>query len=184
MDTRVTLGTLAFGPMEPALLAPTTAAALARDRHLSDVAATAAIDPDLADTAALSAHFDLPAEVSANCVVVRGRRGGEERVAACVVLSHTRADVNHLVRRTLDVRKLSFAPQDWVVEIAGMKFGGITPVGLPSEWTVLVDRAVTEQEWVVVGSGLRRSKLALPGSALADLPGARVLDDLGLTPAT
>ena len=120
--------------------------------------------------------------MSANCVVVRGRRGGDERVAACVVLSHTRADVNHLVKRTLDVRKLSFAPQDWAVEMSGMEHGGITPVGLPDGWAVLVDRAVTEQPWVVLGSGLRRSKLALPGASLADLPGARVLDGLGLVP--
>ncbi|MGB9013411.1 MAG: YbaK/EbsC family protein, partial [Aeromicrobium sp.] len=81
---------------------------------------------------------------------------------------------------TLDVRKLSFAPQDWTVQMSGMEHGAITPIGLPDEWQVLVDRAVTEQPWVVVGSGLRRSKLALPGAVLADLPGVRVLDELGV----
>jgi hypothetical protein len=30
----------------------------------------------------------------------------------------------------------------------------------------------------VIGSGLRRSKLVVPGSALAGLPGAVVVDDL------
>ena len=86
------------------------------------------------------------------------------------------------MRRTIDVRKLSFAPQDWAVGETGMEHGGITPVGLPAAWPILVDRAVTEQPWVVVGSGLRRSKLVLPGAALATLPGAVVLDGLG-TPA-
>ncbi len=182
MDSRVSLGTLAFAPLDPALLADPVAAAFAPRPDLSAQAGTAGIDPALADTAALSAAYELTPEMSANCVVVRGRRGGDERVAACVVLSHTRADVNHLVKRTLDVRKLSFAPQDWAVEVSGMEHGGITPIGLPSAWLVLVDRAVTEQPWVIIGSGLRRSKLALPGATLADLPGARVLDGLGMLP--
>lgn len=182
MDSRVTLGSLDFGPADPALLAAPTAAALAAHPALASAAATAEIAPDLADTAALTARYDLAPELSANCVVVRGRRAGEERVAACVVLSHTRADVNHLVKRTLDVRKLSFAPQDWTVEVSQMEHGGITPVGLPDGWTILVDRAVTQQPWIIVGSGLRRSKLALPGPALGALPGVRVVDDLGLVP--
>ena len=56
--------------------------------------------------------------------------------------------------------------------------GGITPVGLPEEWPILVDAAVVAQPLVVVGSGLRRSKLVLPGTALAELPGAEVVDGL------
>ncbi len=180
MDPDVSLGTLVFGPLDSALLADPVAAVFARRPDLSARAGTASIDPTLADTAALAAAYALTPEMSANCVVVRGRRGGDERVAACVVLSHTRADVNHLVKRTLDVRKLSFAPQDWAVEMSGMEHGGITPIGLPTEWEVFVDRAVIEQPWVILGSGLRRSKLALPGASLADLPGAHVLDGLGL----
>ena len=60
-----------------------------------------------------------------------------------------------------------------------MEYGGITPVGLPADWPILIDRAVAEHKWVIVGSGLRRSKLVLPGSALPLLPGAVVLDGLG-----
>jgi prolyl-tRNA editing enzyme YbaK/EbsC (Cys-tRNA(Pro) deacylase) len=180
MDSRVTLGSLTFDPVDPAVLAAPTAALLADRPDLATLGGTATIDPELADTAALSEHFGLAPELSANCVIVRGKRAGEERVAACVVLSHTRADVNHLVKRLLDVRKLSFAPQDWAVTESGMEHGGITPVGLPTDWTILVDRAVTLQPWVVLGSGLRRSKLALPGAAVADLPAAQVVDGLGV----
>lgn len=64
-----------------------------------------------------------------------------------------------------------------------MEFGGITPLGLPSAWPVLVDPAVVAAEQVVVGSGLRRSKLVLPGTAVADLPGVEVIPGLG-RPAT
>ena len=137
------------------------------------------IDPALADTAALVDAYDVPLEVSANCVVVAGRRGGEQRWAACVVLATTRVDVNGVVRRRLDVRKVSFASMEDAVEATGMEYGGITPVGVPAGWPVLVDPAVVATDRVVVGSGVRRSKLVLPGSMLLQLPGAEVIDGLG-----
>jgi prolyl-tRNA editing enzyme YbaK/EbsC (Cys-tRNA(Pro) deacylase) len=64
------------------------------------------------------------------------------------------------------------------VELTGMEYGGITPIGLPEGWPVLVDAAVVAAGPVVIGSGIRGSKLELPGEALADLPGAVVLDGL------
>jgi len=112
-------------------------------------------------------------------VVVAARRGGDTRLAACVVLASTRADVNGLVRRHLDARKASFAPMDVAVAETGMEYGGITPVGLPPDWPVLVDAAVAATPRVIVGSGLRRSKLWLPGAAVAELPSAQVVDGLG-----
>jgi prolyl-tRNA editing enzyme YbaK/EbsC (Cys-tRNA(Pro) deacylase) len=141
--------------------------------------AVAEIDPELADTAAFCERYAVPLDESANCVVVTGRRDGEQRFAACVVLATTRADVNGLARRRLDVRKASFAPMDVAVAETGMEYGGITPVGLPAGWPVLIDAAVAVLPRVVVGSGVRRSKLVLPGAALAGLPGAEVLAGLG-----
>jgi prolyl-tRNA editing enzyme YbaK/EbsC (Cys-tRNA(Pro) deacylase) len=96
-----------------------------------------------------------------------------------MILATTRADVNGLVKREMDVRKASFAAMDTAVELTGMEYGGITPVGLPADWPVFVDAAVAEQARVIIGSGVRRSKLTLPGAVLARLPAARVLDDLG-----
>lgn len=139
----------------------------------------AEIDPELADTAAFCERYGVPLGASANCVVVAGRRGDTARLAACVVLATTRADVNGLVRRRLDARKASFAPLDQAVSETGMEYGGITPFGLPGDWPVLVDAAVTDQPYVVVGSGVRRSKLVVPGPALAVLGQAEVLPGLG-----
>ena len=140
----------------------------------------AEIDPDLADTAQFCAAYQVPLEVSANCVVVAGRRGGEQRIAACMILATTRADVNGVVRRRIDARKASFMPMDDAVEATGMEYGGITPIGLPSGWPLMVDRAVAAAGQVVVGSGVRRSKLLVPGTFLVEQPGAEVLDGLGL----
>ncbi|MEZ0166737.1 YbaK/EbsC family protein [Kineococcus sp. LSe6-4] len=134
------------------------------------------IDPDLADTAALVEAAGVPLDASANCVVVAGKREGEERIAACVVLAGTRADVNGAVKRLLEVRKASFLAMNRAVEESGMEHGGITPVGLPAGWRVLVDRRVADTDWVLVGSGVRRSKLVVRGSDLAALPGAEVVD--------
>lgn len=137
------------------------------------------IDPDLADTAALVEAYDLELSASVNCVLVAGKRAGEERLAACLVPADTRVDVNRTVKRLLDVRKCSFLPQDRAVEEAGMEYGGITALGLPTGWSILVDGRVPSIEAAVIGSGVRRSKLVVPGAALADLPGAEVVDGLG-----
>ncbi|OIJ85905.1 hypothetical protein BIV25_42430 [Streptomyces sp. MUSC 14] len=137
-------------------------------------------DPRWADTAVFVEHYgrDL-LEQSANCVVVAGRRGGETSLAACLVLSTTRVDVNGVVRRHLGARKASFAPMDTATGETGMEYGGITPVGLPAGWPVLVDSAVADLPYALVGSGRRRGKLLVPGKALAELPGAVVLEGLG-----
>ncbi|MET9502806.1 YbaK/EbsC family protein [Streptomyces sp. NPDC006622] len=138
-------------------------------------------DPQWADTAVFVEHYGRELlERSANCVVVAGRRGGDTTLAACVVLSTTRVDVNGVVRRQLGARKASFAAMDTAVGETGMEYGGITPVGLPAAWPVLVDSAVVDLPYVLVGSGRRRGKLLVPGKALAELPGAVVLDGLGV----
>ena len=172
------LGSLTWLPAadRPDLLAAPVAAALA---GLDGPAWVAEIADDLADTAAFTEAYGVPLEASANCVVVAARRAGETTLAACLVLATTRADVNGLVRRHLGARKASFAPQDVAVAESGMAYGGITPVGLPGSWPVLVDAAVAAADLVVVGSGTRGSKLAVPGSALAGLPAAEVLEGLG-----
>jgi prolyl-tRNA editing enzyme YbaK/EbsC (Cys-tRNA(Pro) deacylase) len=165
----------------PDLLAAPVAAALAELAGVipADEVGVAEIDPDLADTAAFCAEYGVALTESANCVVVSGRRDGETRLAACMVLATTRADVNGLVKRELDVRKASFAAMETAVELTGMEYGGITPIGLPADWPVFVDEAAAAQPRVVIGSGIRRSKLTLPGAALARLPAAAVLAGLG-----
>lgn len=168
---------LAPAPDRPDLLAAPVLAAL-RAVPLEVPVLAAPIDPELSDTAAFCAHYGIPAAASANCVITVGKRGGEQRWAAVVVLATTRADVNGAVRRRLDVRKISFAPMDDAVARTGMAYGGITPIGLPAGWPVLVDAAVAAAGPVVIGSGIRGSKIVIDGSALVSLPGAEAIDEL------
>jgi prolyl-tRNA editing enzyme YbaK/EbsC (Cys-tRNA(Pro) deacylase) len=168
----------------PGLLAAPTAKALAEHAAALplDRILVGAIDPALSDTAAFCAEYGVGLEESANCVVIAAKRAGHVAYAACLVLANSRADINGLARRHLGARKISFAPMDEAVTLTGMQYGGITPVGLPADWPVLIDSAVATAPQVVVGSGVRGSKLWLPGPALAALPGAVVLPGLGLVP--
>ncbi len=139
-------------------------------------------DPRWADTAVFVEHYgrDL-LERSANCVVVAGKRGGETTLAACVVLVH------HPGRRERRRAPSTRRPQglvrlmDTATGETGMEYGGITPLGLPDGWPVLVDAAVVDLPYVLVGSGRRRGKLLVPGKAFAELPGAVVLEGLGIS---
>jgi len=174
-----TLGRLDSLPAldHPELLAPSVVAALEAWEHGRELAVVE-IDPALADTAAMSEAYDLGMDTGANCVIVGGKRDGVERVAACLVRADTRADVNNVVKRTLDVRKCSFLSMDRAVEESGMEYGGITPVGLPAAWRLLVDSRVLDIEVAVIGSGVRRSKLLVPGRLAGELPGAEVIEGM------
>ena len=166
-------GNLDWQPLESHLYLVASPVAAVTDRVRE--ARVAKIDPGLADTAAFCEAYDVAPESSANCVVIVGRRGGETRYAAVMVLATMRADVNGVIRRELDVRKCSFAPMDEAVALTGMEYGGITPIGVAEDWPILVDDAVGAAGDVVVGSGLRGSKILLPSAELLTLPNARQL---------
>lgn len=138
-------------------------------------ALVARIDPDLADTQAFCDTYGVGLDESANCVVVLARRGDQATTAAVVVLAGERADINSVVRRHLGARKISFADQGETEATAGMTSGGITPIGLPAAWPLLIDERVAAAERVIVGGGVRGSKVAVSGAELAALPGAQVL---------
>ncbi len=158
----------------PELLAPPVVDMI----HLIPDARVFRIDPELAETAALVEAYGIPLKLSANCVIVTGRRGDVERSAACMTLATHRVDVNSVVRRRLEARKASFAPMDWAVEHTGMEYGGITPVGLPEDLPIWIDEEVASQLLVCIGSGIRASKLIVPAASLLDLPHAELVDEL------
>lgn len=163
----------------PELLAAPVADAVSQlDPKVSERIRVAPIDGALADTAAFCEAYGVTLEASANCIVVAGKRGDTVTYAACVVLATTRADVNGAVRKLLGARKISFAPMEDATRLTGMEYGGITPIGLPDDWRVLVDSRVAEVPAAIVGAGIRAAKIELPGAVLASLPGVEVIEDL------
>lgn len=173
------LGTLQFLPAKDhsELVSATVATAL---QHLGDVSGVgvAEIDSTLSDTAAFCEHYKVTPEQAANCVVLEAKRGDKKWFAACVILASTRIDVNGVARRTLDAKKVSFAPMEEAVSQSAMEYGAITSVGLPDNWSILVDQAVADSEYVIIGSGVRGSKLAVPGSFFKTLPNVQVIEGL------
>ena len=184
--TSAAIGILPAQPVtaRPDLVAPAVSAALAAWTGATPAGevVVAEIDPGLADTAAFCERYGVRLDRSANCVVLAARREGRSWFAACVVLATTRADVNGLAKRQLGASKISFAAMDAATAASAMEYGGITPIGLPDDWPILIDAAVVAAERVVIGSGVRRSKISLPGAALGELPNAVVLSELGRAP--
>ncbi|HET6746568.1 MAG TPA: YbaK/EbsC family protein [Candidatus Saccharimonadales bacterium] len=133
------------------------------------------IDPSLADTAAFCDAYEVSLGVSANCVVVEAKRGERAWYAACVVLATNRIDVNGAVRKLLEARKVSFAPMDSAIKLTGMEYGGITPIGLPPEWPIFIDDHAMKQEKLILGSGIRGSKILTTAKVLGELSGAQVV---------
>ena len=140
-------------------------------------------NPELADTAAFCAHYGVPVEQSANTILVVGkpRGGGEKTYVACVVLAHTRLDVNGAVRRRLDVKKASFASADETRDLTGMLIGGVTAAALPEGMPLWVDARVMDADWIILGGGDRSTKIKAAPAVLLAL-GAEVVDDLATLP--
>ena len=154
------LGRLDFLPFEEAkeLVGKPVSVYIEKNNLAGDIQVSR-IDPGLADTTAFCEHYQIGMGVSANCVVVEAKRADRVWYAACLVLATTRADVNGIVRRQLDARKISFAPMDTAITLTKMEYGGITPIGLPEDWPILIDEEVVKQSKVIIGSGVRDSKL-------------------------
>jgi prolyl-tRNA editing enzyme YbaK/EbsC (Cys-tRNA(Pro) deacylase) len=175
----IKLGTLDFLPAteHTNLLAVPVAEAL---KTLSDTSTVGVseIDPALSDTAGFCEHYAVTPEQAANCVIVEGKYSDGRKLAGVIILASTRADVNGAVRSALEAKKVSFAQMDKAVEESKMEFGAITPVGLPQDWPILIDQAVADADNVIIGSGIRGSKLAVPGAFLASLPNAQVITNL------
>ena len=171
------LGTLTFNPLQPDdKLVYASVSAQAAKSGISDDVFAVEINPELADTAAFCEHYGIDLGISTNCLVIEAKRADKTWYAACLVMATDMADVNGVIRKALGARKTSFAPKEVALKLTGMEYGGITPIGLPEDWPIYIDESVMEQKVVVIGSGLRRSKVAVKTGALAGLPGVQVLD--------
>ena len=135
------------------------------------------VDPDLADTADFCRHYGYPPEDSANTIVVR-TKSGERRYAACVLLATCRLDVNRTVRKKLEARKVSFAPEEETTLLTGMRSGGVTPITLPPDWPIWVDPLVLTRERIILGGGNRTCKIIVGPGYFDSLSAVKVVEGL------
>ncbi len=138
----------------------------------------AEINPEYAGGNELCSYYNINPKFGANCLVVEGKRGSNSIIAVCIVPVGYKYDMSGVVRKKLGVRQVSVASLEYVLSISKMEYGSITPIGLPQEWKVFVDPLVLEPERIIIGGGLKKSKLSIPSNALLHLPSVEVLDGL------
>ena len=135
------------------------------------------IDPEFADTAAFCEKYGVALDHSGNTIIVASKKE-PRKYCACLVLATTRLDVNHVVRRLLEVPRVSFATAEETRELTGMMIGGVTLLALPPDLPIYVDERVMGLEYVVLGGGSRASKIKVAPEALRKLPGLTVVPGL------
>lgn len=140
----------------------------------------AEINPEYAGGIELCQKYGVNPRMGANCLVVIGVRGQVETYAACVVPVGFRYDMSGVVRKCLNARRVSVAPLDKVIEATGMEYGSITAIGLPKEWKIFIDPMVMECKEIIMGSGLKKSKICFPSSVLLQLPNTQILEGLAI----
>jgi prolyl-tRNA editing enzyme YbaK/EbsC (Cys-tRNA(Pro) deacylase) len=138
----------------------------------------AEIDPAFANGTDVCAKYGIDPSAGANCLVVQASRGQTKTLATCLVPVGYRYDMSGVVRRQMNARQVSVAPLELVLQMSQMEFGSITPIGLPNDWLTFIDPLVLVNERIVIGGGLKKSKLSIPSVALTRLPGAQKLEGL------
>src|SRR5581483_7697122 len=83
------------------------------------------IDPAFADTAQFCEKYGIPLDQSANTIIVASKKEPKQ-YCACLVLATTRLDVNHGVRKLMNVSRVSFASAEETKALTGMLIGGVT----------------------------------------------------------
>jgi prolyl-tRNA editing enzyme YbaK/EbsC (Cys-tRNA(Pro) deacylase) len=134
------------------------------------------IDPAFADTAAFCEKYGYPVERSCNTIIVASKKEPKQFVA-CVVLAHTRLDVNKRVTKLMGVPKASFASAEEMMALTGMQVGGVTPFSLPAGMPLYIDDRIPSLDWIILGGGGRSLKVKTSPEALIKL-GAEVVAGL------
>ena len=86
-------------------------------------------------------------------------------------------------KELLNAKKISFASKEEAEGITNQIYGGISPLGLPNDINVFIDKKVMEREKVFIGGGNRVSKFFLKPEILKNLTNGTV-EDLTQTVST
>ena len=130
---------------------------------------------EFSDTQSFCDHYGYKIEDSCNAILIKSKKP-EQFYALFCVLGVDRLDVNHKGKALLSSKKLSFASREEAEEITGQIYGGISPLGLPKDIKIYVDKNVTSRDKVFIGGGNRVSKFFLSPETLVDLTNAIVED--------
>jgi prolyl-tRNA editing enzyme YbaK/EbsC (Cys-tRNA(Pro) deacylase) len=135
------------------------------------------IDAAFADTASFCERYGFPLDHSVNTIIVGSKREPKQ-YCACLVLATRRLDVNHAVRRLMDVSRASFASADDTMALTGMMIGGVTVFALPPELPIYVDEQIMSLDYVILGGGSRSLKVKMSPEGLKRLSNLQIIPSL------
>ena len=138
----------------------------------------AEINPDFADGNKLCDEYNIDKKIGFNCLIVECKRNETIKYCALIVPVGYKYNMGSVVRKYTNSRVVSVAPLEYVLDKTKMEFGSITPIGLPDDWHILVDPLIKEQENIIIGGGLVKSKISLPTELFLKLPNVEVVDGI------
>ena len=136
------------------------------------------IDPEYMDGIKLCEHYNIDIKTGVNCLICECKRGENVNYVALLVPTGYRYNMSSTVRKYTNSRMVSVAPLDYVLDKTKMEYGSINPIGLPEDWKIFIDPKVLENEYIICGSGLQKSKISFPSKYLLKLNNVEVLEDL------
>ena len=130
---------------------------------------------EFSDTQNFSEHYGFDIEDACNAILIKSKKPQEFFAMFCV-LGSSRLDVNHKAKEAMGAKRVSFASKDEAELVTEQIYGGISPLGLPENIKVFIDKNVIEREKLFIGAGNRVSKFFLSPETLIKLSHAEVLD--------
>lgn len=138
----------------------------------------AEIDPTFADGNKLCEQYHIDKRIGFNCLIVECKRNDIVKYCALIVPIGYKYNMGSVVRKYTNSRVVSVAPLDYVLEKTGMEYGSITPIGLPKDWAILVDPLIKNQEQIIIGGGLVKSKISLPTKLFLKIPNVEIVEGI------
>lgn len=120
--------------------------------------------------------YNVDPKIGIKCLIVEIiKKDGNELVALMVPIDY-KYNMS-LIRKMFKAREVSVAKEE-VISKTNMECGSITGIGLPKEMHKFVDSIVFENEYIMMGSGLKKSKLYFRSKYLLKINNLEVLEDL------
>ena len=138
----------------------------------------AEINPEYMDGIKLCEQYNINPKVGINCLICVCKRADNKNYVALLVPVGYKYNMSSTVRKYTNSRMVSVAPLQYVLEKTKMEYGSINPLGLPDDWKIFIDPKVMEEDRIICGSGIQKSKLSLPSNYLIKLKNSEILEGL------
>lgn len=138
----------------------------------------AEINPDYKDGNMLCEEYNIDKKIGFNCLIVECKRNDIIKYCALIVPIGYKYNMGSVVRKYTNSRVVSVADLNYVLEKTNMEYGSITPIALPKDWMILVDPLIKEQDQIIIGGGLAKSKISLPTKLFLKIPNVEIVEGI------